>query len=97
MMNLDIVLMQLEPVRGSWHQLGVALGVASATLSNIASQCGSQEECMVEMIDAWLLGHRDKPTWTELSNALKMINQSDLSKAIKQVYKIGIKLLYVMM
>ena len=93
MMNLDVVLMQLHSLKGCWHQLGMALGVASTTLNDIASQCGSQEECMVEMIDAWLRGHRDKPTWRELARALEKINQSALSKAIKQVYITGIYIL----
>ena len=57
--NLDNLLIQLKQVNSMWRELGDALGLPPSILDDISGQYQSDpQQCMVEMLDSWLMRHR---------------------------------------
>ena len=87
--TLDNLLIQLRPqVTTKWFQFGEAIGVEREVLDNCAKTC-SPEDCIVEMLDYWLRHSTEKPTWKDISKALKAINLPQLAHDIEEVYLTG--------
>ena len=75
-----------------WFDLGDALDLPPSILDDIRGQFETNpEQCMIEMVDAWLQRHlsRGSPTWTEVAEALRKINQNGLADALENVYYTG--------
>ena len=92
LLNLDNLLIQLQSLNAMWHNLGVALDVPDSILDDIKDQCrANPEQCMVEMVDAWMTRqtHVGKPTWTDLATGLRKINQTKLADALENIYNTG--------
>ena len=69
--DLDSVLMTLHQKINNnlWYTFGLELGVPVKLLESLKRY--PQNECMVEVVDYWLRNHPNKPTWSELENAIK--------------------------
>ena len=92
LLNLDNLLIQLQSLNAMWYQLGVALDLPDSILDDIKDQCrANPEQCMVEMVDAWMTRqmHVGKPTWTDLATGLRKINQTKLADALENIYNTG--------
>jgi len=87
-LNLDSLLIQLQHINSRWYHLGDTLGVPTATLDEINTQC-TADQCMTEMLDAWLRTHTSHPTWKEVAGALRQMQQHQLANALDQVYVTG--------
>ena len=90
--NLDNLLIQLKQVNSMWRELGDALGLPPSILDDISGQYQSDpQQCMVEMLDSWLMRHmhQGSPTWWEVAKALRQITRSDLADALETVYTTG--------
>ena len=75
-----------------WFDLGDALDLPPSILDDIRGQFETNpDQCMIEMVDAWLQRHlsRGSPTWTEVAEALRKINQNGLADALESVYYTG--------
>ena len=75
-----------------WFDLGDALDLPPSILDDIRGQFETNpQQCMIEMVDAWLQRHlsRGSPTWTEVAEALRKINQNGLANALENVYYTG--------
>ena len=75
-----------------WFDLGDALDLPPSILDDIRGQFETNpQQCMIEMVDAWLQRHlsRGSPTWTEVAEALRKINQNGLADALESVYYTG--------
>ena len=60
--NLDSVLIQIKSSIGErWYDLGKAL----KTPENVLDKCKqfSPEQRLVEIVDFWIVNHKEKPTW----------------------------------
>ena len=92
LINLDNLLIQLRDITPMWFDLGDALDLPPSILDDIRGQFETNpEQCMIEMVDAWLQRHlsRGSPTWTEVAEALRKINQNSLADALESVYYTG--------
>ena len=69
----------------NWKDLGLALGLAYSTLQKIErGQCGGVDDCMREMLAAWLqqqdnVTRKGTPSWTVLRTALRKIGENQLA------------------
>ena len=75
-----------------WFDLGDALDLPPSILDDIRGQFETNpQRCMIEVVDAWLQRHlsRGSPTWTEVAEALRKINQNGLADALESVYYTG--------
>ena len=75
-----------------WFDLGDALDLPPSILDDIRGQFETNpQQCMIEVVDAWLQRHlsRGSPTWTEVAEALRKINQNGLADALENVYYTG--------
>ena len=94
-MNLDILLIQLQPqVTSKWYEFGEAVGIKKEILDNCASKC-APDECIVEVLDHWLRYHVGQVTWREVAEALKLIGLKKLALKIEEVYKTGNYTIYL--
>ena len=70
-----------------WKDLGIALGLDYATLKKIDSDNhGKTDDCKREMVDEWLRGKGDPPTWENLAKALRemIVGCPDVAKRIER-------------
>ena len=87
--NLDNLLIQLQSQVGPrWYQFGVAAGINEGVLDKFAKQC-APEDCIVEMLDYWLINSIEQPTWKDIAKILKAINLPQLAHDIESVYSTG--------
>ena len=87
--NLDALLIQLrKQVTPKWYQFGETAGIDNEVLDNFAGNC-SPDDCIVEMLDYWLLNYKGKPTWRDVAVILKAINLQQLAFDIEQIYITG--------
>ena len=90
--NLDTLLIQLRSqVTSKWYELGLAVGMESATLDKLSKY--PSEQCMVEVLDRWIRSYDYKLTWREVSHVLKKIKFEKLAEKILDVYKCGMLLI----
>ena len=76
-------------MEGDWKQLGECLGVSPSQLDEIAKQCSTAAECMVEMLDVWIKNHVGHPTWKEVIVGLGKLNHYHLAESLKHRYTTG--------
>ena len=69
----------VHTLRGSfsskWYSFGLAIGLPKDILNHIKHH--SDEECLVEVLDYWLRNHPSKPTWEEVTEAKRKVNNSN--------------------
>ena len=81
-----------------WRELGDALGLPPSILDDISGQFQSDSgQCMVEMLDSWLMRHMHEgsPAWWEVAEALRKINHDKMADALETVYHTGNALVIV--
>ena len=87
-LNLDTLLIQIQgAVTSRWYQLGKALGVDKDALNKCTNY--PPEESIVEILDQWLRNFPGRPTWRDVTNALRKINLQQLANDIDLVYETG--------
>lgn len=75
-----------------WKHLGLELGIDYTTLQVIGKENrGSPSHCLIEMLAAWLyekddVVHVGKPSWEQLVQALRNINEQKAAEKIKEEY-----------
>ena len=70
-----------------WKDLGLALKLDYATLKKIdADNHGKTDDCKREMVDEWLRGKGDPPTWKNLARALRKltVGRPDVAERIER-------------
>ncbi len=91
-LNLDTLLIQLNPIMHQFKVLGQVVGISSDLLDQIESSTANPHDGLVEVCDAWLRKCRDNDvtlTWKHVAEALSLIGQKQLSHDIMQVYTTG--------
>ena len=83
-----LVILLREQVGSKWHEFGEAVGIDDMVLDSIASTC-SPENYFIELLDYWLKYCDEKPTWSDVADALYDIDLQKLAQDIEQVYKTG--------
>ena len=83
--ELDQVVEILQPVQDKWFELGHVLLVPRQTLDTLFQHC-SPENCLREMLHAWMLSKYSTLSWETLSEALTAISEKDLSHVINCQY-----------
>ena len=79
----------LRNVSDNWQNLGLALGLSYHTLKNIkTSERDVADQCMREMIAAWLARNDNVPkigipSWSVLEEALKEIGENEAAEHIR--------------
>ncbi|MCG8622653.1 MAG: hypothetical protein MJE68_11745 [Proteobacteria bacterium] len=82
-LNLDNLLIHLrDDVTPKWYELGVIIGIPKETLDKYSEY--PPEQCIIEVLDYWLMLYRDKLTWKDVAHALKELNLHQLSEKILQ-------------
>ena len=89
-MNLDNLLIHLQDeVTPKWYELGVIIGVPKETLDKYSEH--PLDQCIIEVLDYWLMHYRDKLTWKDVAHAFKELNFHQLSEKVLQIHKNGCK------
>ena len=83
--ELDQVVKILQPVQDKWFELGHALLVPRHTLDTLFQHC-SPENCLGEMIYAWMQSEYSTLSWETLRDAVAGIGERDLSQFINHQY-----------
>ena len=87
-LDLDTLLIQIQgAVRSRWYQLGKALEIDKEILDKCTNY--PPEESIVEILDQWIKNFPGRPTWRDVSNALRQIDLQQLANDIEMVYKTG--------
>lgn len=80
--NLDNLLIHLrEDVTPKWYKLGEIIGIPKETLDKYSEH--PPEQCIIEVLDYWLMLYSDKLMWKDVAHALEELNLHQLSKKIK--------------
>ena len=71
----------------NWKRLGLALGLLYPTLQKIEKDYDKVDDCMMEMLAAWLqqrdkVGQHGVPSWSVLQTALRKIGENELADRI---------------
>ncbi len=67
--DLDTVYEKVFPARVVWYNIGLGLGLSSATLSAIDEEChGKSNKALRQMLEIWF--DTEKPTWEKLCKCL---------------------------
>ena len=80
-----------------WRSLGLELGLRYRTLQDIQQKNPGENSkqasaaCQMDMLKCWLDGEDDVtqcggPTWQQLANSLKRLEQDSLARDIEQLY-----------
>ena len=81
--DLDSLLIQLQDdVTPHWYEFGVVVGVPSEILEKCRDYPPNQ--CIVEVLDYWLMNHYGQLTWRNVAHALKEIGLHHLAEHILQ-------------
>ena len=81
--DLDSLLIQLwDDVTPHWYEFGVVVGVPSEILEKCKDY--PPDQCIVEVLDYWLMNHRGQVTWRNVAHALKEIQLHHLVEHILQ-------------
>ena len=83
--ELDQVVKVLEPVQDKWFELGHALLVPRHTLNDLFQHC-SPDNCLREMLHAWMQSKYSTLSWETLRDAVAAIGERDLSQFINHQY-----------
>ena len=83
--ELDQVVKVLQPVQDKWFELGHTLLVPRQTLDTLFQHC-SPENCLGEMIYAWMQSKYSTLSWETLRDAVAGIGERDLSQFINHQY-----------
>ncbi len=89
-LNLDTLLIQLNPMMNHFKLLGQVVGISSDLLDQIESSTANPHDGLVEVCDAWLRKCEDNDltlTWKHVAEALSLIVQKQLSGI--QVFSTG--------
>ena len=87
---MDNLLVQLRSeVAPKWYEFGEAVKIQKSLLNSYAKHCDHSDDCLTEVLDYWLRYSDAKPTWMDVSNALKAINLLQLACNIEKVYTTG--------
>jgi hypothetical protein len=70
-------------VTPKWYELGEIIGVPKETLDKFSEH--PPEQCIIEVLDYWLMLHSDKLTWKDVAHALEELNLHQLSEKILQI------------
>ena len=85
-MNLDNLLIHLrDEVTPKWYELGEIIGVPKETLDKYSEH--PPDQCIIEVLDYWLMLYRDKLTWKDVAHTLKEINFHQLSEKVLQIHE----------
>ena len=74
-LTLQTAFRKLLPVASSWMNVGTLLGIDKSILDNIKSNERQVEDCLREMLSAWLNQVTPKPTWVNLADAVEPFNE----------------------
>ena len=87
-LSLDNLLIQLrDEVTPHWYEFGLTVGVPQEFLDKCSDHTPYQ--CIVEVLDYWLMHHCGQLTWKDVAHALKKINLYQLAEKILQIYETG--------
>ncbi len=83
------MLIELRSVSSKWKEFGKQLQFTSSELQQMkVSSDGTDFGAFIELCDNWLR-KTEKPTWKMLAQALKNIDEQQLSENILKIYKTG--------
>ena len=91
-LNLDSLLIQLNPMSKDFRLFGSVAGISPDTLDKIVASSAAPYDGLVEVCDAWLDKCRKEkttPTWNAVADILSLIGQDKLSHNLMQVYITG--------
>ena len=72
-LDLDNLLIQLQDdVTPHWYEFGVVVGVPKEILDKCKDY--PPDQCIVEVLDYWLMHHRGQLTWRDVAHAVNEIN-----------------------
>ena len=74
--------------RSEWKALGTELGIHVDDLNSIEHDGKDSEECLTNMLTAWLCKRSLKPSWKSLADALQAetVGREDLADDIIEKY-----------
>ena len=83
-MDLDSLLILLkEDLTPRWYEFGLVVGVPKELMDSYSGY--PSDQCLTEILDYWLRHHCDQLTWTEVAQALKVIELNQLAAKALQV------------
>ena len=83
-MDLDALLILLkEDLTPRWYEFELVVGVPKELMDSYSGY--PSDQCLTEILDYWLRHHSDQLTWTEVSQALKVIELNQLAAKALQV------------
>ena len=80
---MDNLLIQLrDDVTPHWYEFGVTVGVPKEIMDKFKDY--PPDQCIVEVLDYWLVHYRGRLTWRDVADALKEIQLHRLAEYILQ-------------
>ena len=79
----------LKGVTTEWNNLALVLGLSYSVISAIKSNNPTDvNQCVLEVIHAWLTKKGDDPSWTNLYTALRdpLVNRKDIASSIENQF-----------
>ena len=82
-LDLDSLLIQLrDNITPQWYEFGVVVGVPKEILDKCSDY--PPDQCIVEVLDYWLVHYHRQLTWRDVAHALKEIQLHRLAEYILQ-------------
>ena len=79
-MSYKIIFSFLESVSEKWPEISIALGMSEEARHRISEASSTSSIlCCSRMVEEWLMGSGRRPSWYDLTEALKTLNMDQLA------------------
>ena len=85
--TLKLLQKELYKIADKWEDIGIQLDIDDDLLGKVKSDNhGDSKNCLREMLRIWVKKVDPQPSWTDLAEALKVLEEDELAQRLKDKY-----------
>ena len=85
--TLKLLQKELYKIAKKWEDIGIQLDIDDDVLVKVKSDNhGESKNCLREMLRIWVKKVDPQPSWTNLAEALKVLEEDELAQRLKDKY-----------
>ena len=85
--TLKLLQKELYKIADKWEDIGIQLDIDDDLLVKVKSDNhGDSKNCLREMLRIWVKKVDPQPSWTDLAEALKVLEEDEVTQRLKDKY-----------
>ena len=85
--TLKLLQKELYKIAKKWEDIGIQLDIDDDLLGKVKSDNhGDSKNCLREMLRIWVKNMDPQPSWTDLAEALKVLEEDEVAQRLKDKY-----------